>query len=111
MTWRDGRRGEDWSLHPEELLLELEEPLEHELLCRELEDGERKMSQKNEVVLMWSSAHTFLSPGCCSGIDPKIQSVVYTASLKAFFNNYFTLARKYCSQIHTNMFSPDWTFL
>lgn len=45
MTWRESRRGQDWTLHPEELLLlllELEKLLEHELLCRKLQDGKRK---------------------------------------------------------------------
>lgn len=46
MTWRESRGGQDWSLHPEELqlllLLELENLLEHELLCRKLQDGKRK---------------------------------------------------------------------
>lgn len=57
VTWSEGRRGQEWSLHPEELLLlllELEELLEHELLCGELEDGERKkdIRQKSEVIFM-----------------------------------------------------------
>lgn len=44
VTWKEGGRGQSWSLRPDELLLllELEELLEDELVCRELEDGEEK---------------------------------------------------------------------
>ena len=56
MTWREGRRGQDRPLQPEELLLlmlQLEELLEHELLRRELEEGKGEtISHKGELVFM-----------------------------------------------------------
>lgn len=62
MTWREGRRGQRRSLRPEELLLllQLDDLLEHELLGRELENGERKQNISGEAS---SALSLFSIPG------------------------------------------------